>query len=189
MLKERYAYLTFRNQNLTTLELAEIVKLRHERENGFLWSARLATGLFGLTTCTSGNCGPKGMNEVILAAGDEGLGFLIQSGFIPCPTCHPENIPGFYKAATGAITAGYSFSDPESFANKNILGFDSRRVNWEIILPQLTTTPNRLYVPAALSQTELISLKNRFAALGHKLPPVGYYDRNAPGHFFEYQIP
>ncbi|MFZ2202696.1 MAG: hypothetical protein WAV56_04895 [Microgenomates group bacterium] len=190
MLKERSAYLTFRDQNLDLLPLSEIVKLRHERENGFLWSARLATGLFGLPSCPAGNRGPKGVNEVILATGDAGLQFLIKSGFIPCPTCHPEDVPGFVKAAAETIVAAYgSYLHPLSFADKKIVPFDARRVHWERLLPLITAAPDRIYVPSNLTELELSDFKERFEMMGFELPPVGYYDRTAPGHFHQYVIP
>lgn len=189
MPKERRHYLTYTGQHLTELTLAEIVTLRHERENNFLWSARLSSGLFGLTDCTAGDRGPKGFAEVILAQGDAGLRFLIESGFLPCPTCRPENVPGFWEAGMETITKIYGLTDPQDFVNKEILTFDSRRVDWEILLPLLRATPNRLYVPKNLNQEDLTTLRGRFARSGFELPPVGYYDRSLPGHFFEYQIP
>ena len=189
MLKEQYRYLTHTGQHLTELTLAEIVTLRHERENGFFWSARLSSGLFGLTDCQPGNRGPKSFTEVILARGDAGLRFLIESGFLSCPSCKPENVPGFWEAGADAITRTYGFTEPKDFVKKEILTFDSRRVNWEVLLPLLRATPNRLYLPQNLCPEDLITLNDRFASLGFELPPVGYYDRNSAGHFFEYRIP
>lgn len=190
MLKERYSYLTFHDHNLSQTPLSEIVKLRQEREMGFIWSARLSTGLFGLSNCSAGNRGPIGNNEIILAAGDEGLQFLIRTGFIPCPSCHPEDVPRFFKAASKTILDSYGRElNPYSFADKTLIPFDSRRVHWDTLLPLIGDTPDRLYLPKGLGMVDLISLKERFEDIGFQLPPVGYYDRNAQGHFYQYTIP
>lgn len=174
------------------LSLRQVVDLKNDYEpKRSVWSARLSTGIFGLPDCKSGNSpySPKGANEVILAVGDEGLQHLIDLGFVTCPTCHPEETEGFWEKAGEEILFDYlTLTDPKQFLDRNLIPFDSRRVNWERIAPFLTSLPNRFYVPQNLDEDDLQNIKARFTSLGFKLPPVGYYDRNAPGHFAEYNI-
>ncbi len=154
-----------------------------------VWSARLSTGLFGLTSCEPGNKGPKGYSEVILAVGDEGVNKLTELGFITCPACHPEQVNGFWETVKDAVKSEYNISTLEDFVNKEVLSFDARRVKWEEVLPSVGKTPNRLYVPKDLTDSELKELNKRFSEIGFALPPTGYYDHDAPTRFTEYQIP
>lgn len=171
--------------------LREINLIRQEFEvKPFIWSARLSTGILGLPDCKSGNSkhAPKGANEVVLAMGNEGLSKLVELGFIPCPTCHPENVPGFWDKARDSIMSSYPrLKNVKDFADKNIVPFDSLRVDWEALAPYLTALPNRLYVSEGLTKTELQGIKERFEKLDFKLPPVGYYINGAPW-FREYEI-
>lgn len=171
-----------------SLNLPETVALRKETERP-VWSARLSTGLFGLPSCESGNRGPKGWSEVVLALGDTGLNSLIRLGFIPCPTCKPDKKDGFWQVAKDSILKNYDLDHVEDFADKTKVTYDVRRVDWETLLPLLGRTPNRLYLPQNLSQEDLIQLRDRFKQLGFNLPPSGYYDKDAPGRFREYEIP
>ncbi len=164
---------------------------------GHLWSAR-QTGLFGERDCRSGNGRknnekaahrrkvPKNKNEVILAFGPAGLAKLIEWGYIPCPSCTPEKNNHFWSLAEPAIKKVYGFHDITEFANKNVLGYDARRIKWEEILPVIGGAPDRIYLPKGLSLEELLEFKDRFLRLGFNLPPVGYMDRGAPGGFVEY---
>jgi len=153
-----------------------------------LWSARLSTGVFGLTSCVAGNRGPKDCSEVILGIGDEGLNKLVALGFIPCPVCHPEKVDGFWDAVKEAVSQRYGITSLEMFVDKDVLPFDSRRVEWEEILPVVEGVPSRIYLPRNLANDDLLAFSERFERIGFKLPAVGYYDPEAPGRFVEYNI-
>jgi hypothetical protein len=161
----------------------------NEGSYGHVWSARLSTGLFGLTSCEPGNKGPKGYSEVILAMGDQGLKKLVELGFITCPACHPENIDGFWGTVQDTVQTKYGISTLEDFVDKRILPFDARRVEWEELLPVIGRVPNRLYIPKDLSDSDLRELNGSFANIGFALPPVGYYNPEVPERFTQYQIP
>lgn len=183
---ERIKYLTFVENDLKMFTLRELVPLIKELDKETLWSGRF-TGILGMPDCSSGNRGPK--DEVLFAFGKSGLAFLIEMGFIPCPTCHPEDQANFWETVANPIETTYHLEDVHDFA---LLDFDARRVNWEFLLPYLKRTPGRLYIPKLAEEDEreeLLELKERFFRLGFELPPVGYYDRDAPGHFFAYEIP
>lgn len=185
-------YPTFAGEQLQNLTLRETMRVREETDSGaYVWSARLSTGLFGKHDCPSGNASyaPKGASEVMISVGKIGLAEVIDLGFIPCPTCHPENSPNFWEDAENAIEFNYpQLENIQQFADKNVVPFDSRRVNWEALAPYLTTLPNRLYLPKGLTEDNLRLLEIRFKLLNFKLPPMGYYDHDAPGHFFEYKL-
>lgn len=186
MAGERIQYLTYHKGEVEMLTSREVVSLAKEMDGENLWSARF-TGILGLPDCPAGNRGPK--DEVVFALGQRGLAFLICLGFIPCPTCQPENKLWFWDDANASIEATYHLDNISDFA---LLDFDARRVNWEFLLPHLKRTPSRLYIPqlpVMEAYDKLLELKERFRRLGFDLPPVGYYDRNAPDHFFEYRIP
>ena len=154
-----------------------------------MWSARLSTGAFGLTSCPAGNRGPKEYNEVILAKGDKGLKKLVGLGFITCPVCNPEETEDFFETVGEKIQEKYGFSDVEDFANKDILPLDARRVNWEELLPVIGKTPGRLYLPNDLNEDDLTHLHKRFNNIGYALPKeIGCYDKDSPGHFREYPL-
>ncbi len=182
MTAEQGSYYTFHQGLFELLSLREIGKLKDEKTNGPIWSARLSSGLLGLTNCPAGKRGPKNLNEVILAQGHEGLAYLIWLGFTPCPACRPEKEEQFWPSAHGPIELKYHLDDEHDFLR---LDFDARRLLWE----EIPVTPNRLYVPPYLTLQDLLELKERFDHLGRALPPIGYYDHEAPGHFTEYQIP
>ncbi len=151
-----------------------------------VWSARLSTGLFGLTNCVPGNSGPKGPSEVVLGVGDEGVNRLIDLGFITCPTCKPENVVGFWDKVKDAVIDRYKLDTVEKFVDKSLLNFDARRVAWEELVPIMGSTPNRLYVPKNLERKELEELRERFSKMGMSLPPTGFYDAEVEGRFREY---
>jgi hypothetical protein len=153
-----------------------------------VWSARLSSGLFGLTSCESGNRGPKDYNEVILSVGNEGLKKLVELNFIPCPSCHPEKIDGFWDVVKCLVKNKYGINTLEDYVNKKFLTFDARRIKWEEILPMIGKAPNRIYVPRCLSNNDLLVFKKRFTDLGFSLPSVGYYNADAPERFTEYKI-
>lgn len=185
-------YPVFIDGGFRKLHLREVVEARKESEpRPFIWSARLSTGIFGLTDCKSGNSpyAPKGENEVMLALGDEGLEALVDLGFLPCPTCHPEETPDFWKKAGKPILSVYSgLIDPREILDRDLIPFDARGLNWEAIAPYISAPPNRLYVPPGLQEDDLSIIKKRFDLLGFKLPPVGYYDHTSPTRFTEYNI-
>jgi len=176
-------------------ELAEVIGLpknikfseySNEIEDIHIWSARLSTGLFGLTSCRSGNRGPKNYKEVILGVNDYGLRRIVELGFIPCPVCKPETIEGFWEKIDDIVIEKYGISTLEKFLDKDVLGFDARRVKWEDILPVIGDTPNRIYLPRDLSIDELLEFRKRFENIGFELPVVGYYDPSSPKRFREY---
>ena len=188
MSEERYhVYMDGTDREMTTRELVGVLRQREDRPD--IWSARLSTGLLGRTDCPAGNRGPKGYSEVVLAVGDEGLEKLVDLGFIPCPTCRPEDEPGFWDAVEHAVSERYELDSVYDFADKGVIGYDARQVDWEAVLPVIGAAPNRLYVPQGLGEGELVELRERFDALNVELPPVGYYDRDAPGRFHEYAVP
>lgn len=185
-------YPTVIEGELCNLKLKTTLREKKESQPGsYVWSARLSTGIFGLHDCKSGNSphAPKGANEVVIALGDWGLDALIDLGFLPCPTCHPENTPDFWNKAKEMIEIDYpELSDIHQFLDRKILPFDSRRVNWEALAPYLTALPNRLYVPENLTEDDLRMIETRFNLLNFKLPPVGYYMNTKP-YFQEYKLP
>jgi hypothetical protein len=170
-------------------DLWDLVKfLRSQNPRPLVWSARLSTGLFGLTNCPAGNRGPKNKNEVLLAIGNDGLNQLINLGFITCPVCRPENMPNFWAIAREAVFRKYSIRSFAGFTNKDILPYDARRVDWEKIIPVVRQWPNRLYVPRGLSEKELRELKSRIQEINFGFPLVGYYDASSPGGFVQFQL-
>jgi hypothetical protein len=177
-------YFVFNNGRFDLISLKEIEKLDEQ-----IWSARLSTGLLGLTSCLSGNRGPKSIGEIILSVGDEGLIKLIDLGFITCPACHPEKTDRFWEVTQRKVIKKYCLNTLEDFTNKSKLPFDARRVLWEEILPIIKILPGRIYLPKGLSNEEIIELNKRFIQIGFKLPPVGYYNPEVPGRFSKYQIP
>jgi hypothetical protein len=187
---EKNPYCVFMNNAYYDLSLRDLVEHRQKQKTRpIIWSARLSTGLFGLTNCKSGNRGPKDYNEVLLAEGDGGLRKIVELGFITCPTCKPENKPGFWNAAEGVVNKKYGMNSLEDFVDKAKLPFDARRVNWGELLPVIGAVPGRLYLPQGLQDEELLELKKKFSSAGFGLPPVGFYDASAPGRFREYALP
>jgi hypothetical protein len=185
-------YPVINRRKLENLSLRQVVGLRSEREPRlFVWSARLSSGLFGLVDCPAGNSphAPKGENEVLLALGDTGLRQLIDFGFLPCPSCHPEETEKFWEKTKGIIECNYpELTDTKQILDRNMVPFDARRVEWEIIAPYLSKMPNRLYVLPNLNEHELKRFKQRINDIGFSLPPTGYYDRSSATRFAEYII-
>lgn len=158
-----------------------------------LWSARLSTGLFGLPDCKPGNIGPKDFNEVILGLGYNGLRELVRMGFLPCPSCKPENRDDkekFWGNIEEAVKGrwGKQIDSLEKFCDKKILGYDARKVDWEKIIEITKIPPSRIYLPKGLEKEEIIQLKKRFLALRIWMPEAGYYDANADGCFVRYDV-
>lgn len=190
--KDRYCI--YINNEWKALSLESLVKyLRTQNPRPRVWSARLSTGLLGKTNCPSGNNkkAPKGYNEVLLAAGDEGLRKLIDLGFITCPKCLPENVKGFWNTVHDIVQKKYGIKSLDEFIDKKILSFDARRIKWEKIASFtgiIGAWPSRLYIPKGLSKHELIQLKKRFEKISIILPHTGYYNLNTPGNFTPYQL-
>ncbi|MDA2935799.1 hypothetical protein MYX06_01065 [Patescibacteria group bacterium AH-259-L05] len=190
--KDEYGVLI--NDRYDVLRLEDIARLqRHFR----IWSARLSTGLLGKTNCPSGNKGPKGYSEVLLAIGDKGLRKLIELGFITCPVCHPENVAGFWDIIQDTVQEKYGIESLKNFVDKKLLPFDARRVIWEEIIPCIGDKwPSRLYVPENLSKHELIQFKIRLEKIedyflpGYRtnFPSIGYYNPDVPERFTPYQL-
>lgn len=181
-------YFCYLNGEFQNLSLFDIARYRLQNLKPAIWSARLSTGVFGLTSCKAGNKGPKGFNEVILGIGGEGLRTIVELGFIPCPVCRPDKINGFWEAARRVAQRRYGPISLEQFLDKEFLPFDSRRLCWEELLPLLGKTPGRCYIPAGVSDLELKAMQYRFAKLGFDLPAVGYYDPGAEDRFTEYAL-
>ncbi|MFI5360417.1 MAG: hypothetical protein ACHQ49_00485 [Elusimicrobiota bacterium] len=154
-----------------------------------IWSARVGTGLLGLTDCAVGNHGPKSERDVLLGVGDAGLAKLVELGFITCPSCRPEKLSVFWNAVKPSVEKIYGVDSLERFVDKTLIPFDARRLNWEEIVPLTGGFPSRLYVPKGLPASELVQLKRRLLLLSSNLPAVGYYDRDSPGRFHEYALP
>lgn len=154
-----------------------------------LWSARISTGLMGLTNCEAGNRGPKDYNEVLLAQGNHGLRKLVSLGFITCPVCRPDKVDRFWDIVKDPVKEKYGIESLEDFINKENLPFDSRRLDWKEILSVTGKPPGRIYLPKGLEENELADFKKRFDALGISLPPVGYYNPDVPERFTEYAVP
>lgn len=166
--------------------LIQLVKLKPIRP--FIWSARLSTGLVGLTSCSTGNRGPKRQNEVLLAIGNMGLCKLINLGFITCPACKPETTDGFWSAVKDVVQRKHGIMSLNEFVDKTVLPFDTRRLGWEEIVPILRQWPNRLYVPRKLQEHELAELKLRIKRIGYGSPLVGYYDHDSAEKFTPYNL-
>jgi len=158
-------------------------------ESPKIWSARLSTGVLGLPDCKIGNLGPKGLHEVILGVGNDGLKALIDFGFITCPACEPEKNYSFWDAIKNNVEKKYCINTLEGFVDKSLLGFDSRRVDWETLFHRVNGTPNRLYVPPGLDNQELRDIQGRFRKMRLALPAVGYYDEKAEEYFTPYGMP
>lgn len=199
---EKHIYYVFNEGKFSEMhltELSEIISLPFDtpisiysnKGYGKVWSARLSTGLFGLTSCEAGNkpYASKGYSEIILGVEKEGLNKLVELGFITCPTCRPDKIDGFWQTVQKTVEKKYDISTLNDFLDRDLLPYDARRVEWETILPIIGKAPDRLYVPNNLTKDDLIELNNRFNDGGFKLPLTGFYDRNAPGRFSEYVIP
>lgn len=188
----RAQYPVFTSGRFENLTLRDVVALRKEQEpRPFIWSARLSTGIFGLPGCSSGNSPhvPKGENEVMLAFNDTGLHELIELGFVPCPSCHPEQAPDFWQKTRSIIEYTYPFlPEAEQILDRNLVPFDARRLKWEIIAPYITKPPNRLYIPPNLPKHELFNMKVRFHRMGFELPAVGFYDSSSPDRFTQYSV-
>jgi hypothetical protein len=151
------------------MSLKDVLSLKN-----YIWSARLSTGLFGLTNCPSGNRGPKNDNEIMLFVGDEGLRELIKLGFISCPSCHPEKI-NIWDKISDIVIRKYGIDNIKDFTDKKVLPFEIRRINWGKILPIIGKSPSRFYMPAGLTKEEVNDFKNRIVELGCEVPSLGYY--------------
>jgi hypothetical protein len=196
-------YFVFQGNKFTRMNLREfVIGYSHGAEpKPFIWSARLSTGLFGFPDCVSGNRGPKGINEIILSLGDDGLRKLVELGFITCPACHPENYSGFWEKIADVVekkyaslginshgNSGQGIHSLEDFIDKSKLPFDARRPNWNELLSINPQAPDRLYVPQGLGSNDFIEIKNIFEQKNVALPLMGFYDRTAPGRFKEYEL-
>lgn len=158
-------------------------------------SGRLGTGIAGLTLCESGNKGPKARNETIIFIGRQGLIESVNLGFLPCPTCKPdETIFDYWSIVEPAITERFGFLNPKTYIDRSILRFDAMRVDLEKLLPFIEKLPGRLYIRPNLSEEELSKRKKRLLTMvGQKgnIPALGFFDWNAGkenGYFVPYDI-
>ncbi|HKL24551.1 MAG TPA: hypothetical protein VJ912_04400 [Candidatus Nanoarchaeia archaeon] len=180
-------YYIYNNEKFTKKPLKEIAEYAFNKKEN-IWSARISSGLFGLTNCKAGNRGPKKYNEIILGIGNEGLNKIIDLGFITCPVCKPEKTANFWEIIKYKVNEKYNINTLENFTDKNILNFDARRIKWEEILPIINNVPNRIYIPKNLSKKEIKDFKNRFLKTGFKIPAIGYYSPNVSERFTKYDI-
>lgn len=176
-------YVVFLGGVFQRKSLGELIRCE---KDGVLYSARLSSGIFGSPHCCAGNRGPKGKSEVLFAVGMGGLVRIIELGFLPCPVCRPHRECGFWEEVGGVVQEKYKQENvclPDDFEK---LSFDARRVGWEELVP-LVGVPSRLYLPkGGVWKEDILALKERFDHLNIVLPPIGYYDKNAPGRFVEY---
>ncbi len=152
-----------------------------ELDDDIIYSARISTGLFGTTRCPAGNRGPKDKNEVILAAGNQGLVRLIEMGFIPCDVCEPEFD---WTSIEDTVTELYNIESEEDFRDKDIVPYDARRLDWEAITTITKGLPGRIYLPEGLKKKEVKKFARRLKP--HPLPELGYYDQDSEERFTQY---
>jgi len=155
-----------------------------------LWSGRVATGLFGITNCTSGRRGPRSNKEVLIAPGNEGLEQLFYLGFTPCPTCTEPYKEQIYEELEEDIKIRYNLNKFADFFDKTILPFDARRLEWEHLANIIWGLPSRIYIPANLPITEAYKFASRLKNIqGSSMnTPIGFYDTNSPTRFTEYRV-
>ena len=153
-----------------------------------LWSGRISTGLLGLPNCIAGNRGTKNYQEILLASGDDGLRKLVDLGFISCPVCKPEETENFWQDVKENVGGKYGLFSLANFVDKNVLGFDVRRLNFEEILSVVDAVPGRFYLPRDLSNQEVKQFAERIESSGFAVPSLGYYDKTAEGNFFRYSV-
>lgn len=147
-----------------------------------VYSARISTGLFGRTDCVAGNRGSKDSKEVILAAGETGLVKLIELGFIPCDVCKPAFSWGGVEETVEAL---YGITSEADFRNKEILGYDARRLDWKAVISIIGGLPGRIYLPKGLKKREVKKFAKR---LKPHTTTLGYYDHDSPNRFTEYKV-
>ncbi|MBP7708221.1 hypothetical protein KA107_00930 [Candidatus Pacearchaeota archaeon] len=160
-----------------------------------LWSGRIGTGLFGLTSCSEGNRGPRKRGEVLIAPGRRGLHELVLWGFIPCPACiKPEYHNKIWGTAREEVERRYNLHSYREFADKTKVPFDARRLAWENIVEITLDMPERVYLPRGLDRKEVVHFSDRLKdiiedqCLEKKLPSLGFYDHTVPSHFTEYAL-
>lgn len=182
MRKERLwdGYQVMTDEGLKRLGLLGTMRESRERDSR-VWSVRLSTGLLGRLDCSSGNRGPGGEEEVMLVLGEEGLHMAVEMGFITCPSCRPEEDEGFQEAVREVVEEKYGLG-MEEFLDKETLGFDARRVEWE----KIGVVPGRMYLPEGLKESEIEVFVERLVEAGLRVPELGWYDRSAGG-FGRYQ--
>lgn len=144
-----------------------------------VYSARISTGLFGRTDCPAGNRGPKDSKEVILAAGEQGLVKLIGLGFIPCDVCTPEFE---WEGIGGVVEELYGITSESAFRDKDVLGYDARRLDWKKIVEITGGLPGWIYLPKGLKKREVRKFAKR---LRPYTTALGYYDADSPDRFTE----
>ncbi len=184
---EYFVFLGDRFRKMPLKEIAEIAGLPPELKISFyknkglymkIWSARLTTGVFGSPGCFVGNKGVKGFENVILSMGDKGLEKFTELGFIPCDSCHPENVDGFWEIVSEKVHSKYKLKNLKEFTNKDILMYDAGRISWEEILPITGKVPDRIYLLEGLAKEEVDRFRMRFERLGFKAENVGYFNHN-----------
>lgn len=151
-----------------------------------VYSARVSTGLFGRTDCVAGNRGPKDSKEVILGSGEQGLVRLLSLGFIPCDVCKPEFS---WEGIESTVNELYGITSESDFRDKNVLGYDARRLDWEKIVSITGGLPGRIYLPPGLKRREVKRFAKRLRPhLKAGNTALGFYDHESPNHFTEYKV-
>lgn len=174
-------------------DLAEMRE--HPEDYGEMWTGRIATALYGFSSvpgkehapthvrhCSSGNRGPTGREEILIAFGNS-LRMLVELGFIPCPSCHPEQSQGHWDVVGPTVGALYHLDSIAEFSDKYTLPFDPRRLSWETIAEMTGGLPSRIYIGPTMTAEEAWELHQRLGKIQTKIPPIGYYDRTALGRF------
>lgn len=188
-MNRKATYYVFVGDGFRRLSLEKLVRLLHSQSpRPTVWSARIGTGVLGLTSCRSGNRGPKSESEVLLALGDEGLRELIRLGFITCPVCNPEKHPGFWSCIKDIVEEGYDITTLADFIDKIKVPFDASRIDYRKIIGKTKQWPSRMYVPNNLSRKDLKIISLIIRNIGHGTPKVGYYDPQSSERFTEYQL-
>lgn len=170
-------------QDLTLRELSTQLENKGYPE---VWSARIGTGLFGLTSCPAGNKGPKSRSEVLLGVGEYGLNTLIEYGFLPCPVCKPldTNIyPDIWKVIEFEATDRYSDIGIEGLKK---IPYDIRELDLEFILVRTKEAPERFYLPEGLSDFEVQDFVSRLSNFSVTPKKLGFYDPSSETNFTEY---
>lgn len=177
------SYATLDHKTIRYIHGRDFYGMREEPEKyGMMFSARIATALYGFPHCSSGRRGPKGVQEVLVAFGDNVQAF-VELGFIPCPNCHPERTPNHWDIIGPTVAVLYHLNTLADFANKTKLPFDASRLSWEKIVAMTGGFPSRVYVNSRTIPQDAQRLHERLSNIQKAVPPIGYLDRNSPGGF------
>jgi hypothetical protein len=164
-------------------------------KEGKIWTARISTGSIGMPDCPAGTRGPPGRRNVFFARADA-LDQLVDMGFIPCIACKPEQDQEFWNdSVREAITRKYHVA-PESFADKTIVPYDNRRLDWERVVAMTGGLPDRIYIPPGLDGIAISQFHRTIKDIAEAYPvyegaelsrtEIGFYDPSTPDRFSIY---